>query len=56
MTVDDLGGAWPSGLPVGDGWVETEQSGEVVFPYDGSVVASAPVGTPDLARRASANR
>ncbi|GAA3190557.1 aldehyde dehydrogenase family protein [Nonomuraea roseoviolacea] len=52
MTVDDLKGAWPSGLPVGDGWAETGQEREVVFPYDGSVVASSPVGTPDLARRA----
>ncbi|MFI6603341.1 aldehyde dehydrogenase family protein [Nonomuraea sp. NPDC050536] len=43
---------WPSGLPVGDGWVETAGSTDVVFPYDGSVVAKAPLGTADLAGRA----
>ncbi|MER7499304.1 aldehyde dehydrogenase family protein [Nonomuraea pusilla] len=44
--------AWPSGLPVGGGWVETEETAEVVFPYDGTVVARAPLGTPALAARA----
>ncbi|MFI6922811.1 aldehyde dehydrogenase family protein [Nonomuraea spiralis] len=37
---------WPDGLPIGDGWVTTEDTTEVIFPYDGSVVARAPLGTP----------
>ncbi|MEO3867988.1 aldehyde dehydrogenase family protein [Nonomuraea sp. B12E4] len=43
---------WPSGLPIGDGWVETEGTTDVVFPYDGSLVARAPLGTPELAAAA----
>ncbi|UOQ56295.1 aldehyde dehydrogenase family protein [Leucobacter allii] len=30
-------------LPIGDGWRALEASAEIVFPYDGSVVATAPV-------------
>ncbi|MBB5780663.1 aldehyde dehydrogenase family protein [Nonomuraea jabiensis] len=44
--------AWPSGLPIGDGWVETAQTDDVTFPYDGSLVATAPRGDAGLARRA----
>ncbi len=44
--------AVPAGLPVGDGWVETAAARDVVFPYDGTVVAAAPVGTAELATRA----
>ncbi|WP_188193259.1 aldehyde dehydrogenase family protein [Nonomuraea sp. SYSU D8015] len=47
-----IGTAWPAGLPIGDGWVETDQTADVVFPYDGSIVATAPLGTPALAARA----
>ena len=43
---------YPSGLPIGDGWVTTPSSEPIVFPYDGSTVAMAPVGTVGLARRA----
>jgi acyl-CoA reductase-like NAD-dependent aldehyde dehydrogenase len=43
---------YPDGLPVGAGWVSTVDVEEIVFPYDGSVVGTAPVGTPSLARRA----
>ncbi|MEU0790408.1 aldehyde dehydrogenase family protein [Amycolatopsis sp. NPDC005961] len=43
---------YPDGLPVGAGWMSTVDVGEIVFPYDGSVVGTAPVGTPELARRA----
>ncbi|MEV7093024.1 aldehyde dehydrogenase family protein [Amycolatopsis sp. NPDC051045] len=43
---------YPEGLPVGAGWVSTVDTEEIVFPYDGSVVGAAPVGTPELARRA----
>ncbi|MFI9591677.1 aldehyde dehydrogenase family protein [Nonomuraea sp. NPDC052265] len=43
---------WPDGLPIGDGWVTTEDTTDVVFPYDGSVVARAPLGTPAHAVRA----
>ncbi|MGH9067795.1 MAG: aldehyde dehydrogenase family protein [Acidimicrobiales bacterium] len=39
---------WPAGLPVGPGWRPAPTS-PVVFPYDGSVVADAPVGDPSLA-------
>ena len=35
---------FPDGLPIGDGWVPAATS-DVVFPYDGSVVAPGPVGT-----------
>ncbi|MFI7689397.1 aldehyde dehydrogenase family protein [Nonomuraea sp. NPDC049655] len=43
---------WPDGLPIGDGWTATEDTTEVIFPYDGSVVAHAPLGTPAHAARA----
>lgn len=43
---------YPPGLPIGPGWVSTTDTSEVRFPYDGTVVAEAPVGTPELARRA----
>ncbi|MEQ4721588.1 aldehyde dehydrogenase family protein [Nonomuraea sp. B19D2] len=49
MTIDT---AWPSGLPIGDGWVETAETDDITFPYDGSVVAEAPRGTKALAERA----
>lgn len=52
MIFHDIGDGWPAGLPVGPGWVETGATHEVVFPYDGSVVGAAPVGTAELARRA----
>ncbi|MFD3481224.1 aldehyde dehydrogenase family protein [Streptomyces sp. NPDC058695] len=42
----------PTGLPVGDAWVPAPSQQPVVFPYDGSEFASAPVGDVDLARRA----
>ncbi|MFG1946806.1 aldehyde dehydrogenase family protein [Nonomuraea sp. NPDC048826] len=44
--------AWPSGLPIGDGWVETATETDVIFPYDGSAVMPAPVGDAGLAARA----
>ncbi|EOD67954.1 aldehyde dehydrogenase family protein [Amycolatopsis vancoresmycina] len=43
---------YPDGLPVGGGWVSTVDVEEIVFPYDGSVIGHAPVGTPELATRA----
>ncbi|GAA3589563.1 aldehyde dehydrogenase family protein [Nonomuraea rosea] len=49
MTID---AAWPAGLPIGDGWLETGRSTEVIFPYDGSLVATAPLGAPEHATRA----
>ena len=52
MTAAAVLGDLPAGLPVGDGWVATAGTEPVRFPYDGSVVADAPVGTPDLARAA----
>jgi acyl-CoA reductase-like NAD-dependent aldehyde dehydrogenase len=43
---------WPDGLPVGDGWVPAPQQAEIRFPYDGSLVASAPVGDAAMAGHA----
>lgn len=43
---------YPDGLPVGGGWVSTVDTEEIVFPYDGTVIGRAPVGTPELATRA----
>jgi len=43
---------YPDGLPIGADWVSTADVLPVVFPYDGSVVGTAPVGTPELAKRA----
>jgi len=42
----------PDGLPIGDAWVPAPGTAEVTFPYDGSVVATAPVGDEALATRA----
>lgn len=48
--------AWPEGLPVGEHGVPAGETGAgtstVVFPYDGTPVRQAPVGDPELARRA----
>ena len=43
---------WPDGLPVGDEWVPAPQRADIRFPYDGSLVASAPVGDAATAGRA----
>ena len=43
---------YPAGLPIGPGWIETPTTEPVIFPYDGTPVADAPVGTTDLARQA----
>ncbi|MCF6476649.1 aldehyde dehydrogenase family protein [Nonomuraea sp. MG754425] len=42
----------PAGLPVGGGWTPTADTTDVLFPYDGSVVATAPLGTAAHAARA----
>ncbi|GAA1170513.1 aldehyde dehydrogenase family protein [Nesterenkonia xinjiangensis] len=42
----------PHGLPLGPGWVQDVPTSEVVFPFDGSVVAHAPVGLVEHAQRA----
>ncbi|HUR09619.1 MAG TPA: aldehyde dehydrogenase family protein, partial [Nonomuraea sp.] len=52
MTFQDWSRDWPDGLPVGDGWAEVADTTDVIFPYDGSVVTTAPVGTVALARQA----
>ncbi len=41
-----------AGLPIGPGWVTGTATAPVVFPYDGSVLAHAPVGSVDHARAA----
>ncbi|HET8601723.1 MAG TPA: aldehyde dehydrogenase family protein, partial [Segeticoccus sp.] len=43
---------YPAGLPVGAGWVSETAYEPVRFPYDGSLVAQAPVGDAELAGRA----
>lgn len=43
---------WPDGLPVGDEWVPAPQRADIRFPYDGSLVASTPVGDAATAIRA----
>jgi acyl-CoA reductase-like NAD-dependent aldehyde dehydrogenase len=44
--------SYPDGLPIGDGWVAASHAAPVHFPYDGTVVATAPVGTVAHARMA----
>jgi acyl-CoA reductase-like NAD-dependent aldehyde dehydrogenase len=46
---------FPTGLPIGESWVETPTTAAVLFPYDGSTVADAPVGTVELAHQALQN-
>lgn len=43
---------FPDGLPVGDVWEPAPRTEQVRFPYDGSLVAHAPLGDEDMARRA----
>ncbi|MEU1803767.1 aldehyde dehydrogenase family protein [Streptomyces sp. NPDC019937] len=47
-----VGKEFPEGLPIGDHWVEAAATEDVRFPYDGTLVARAPVGDTGLARRA----
>jgi acyl-CoA reductase-like NAD-dependent aldehyde dehydrogenase len=44
----------PPGLPIGPAWRDDVGDAPVVFPYDGTTVAHAPVGTVELAREAIA--
>jgi acyl-CoA reductase-like NAD-dependent aldehyde dehydrogenase len=44
--------SYPKGLPIGSSWIVTPSTAPVHFPYDGSVVAEAPVGDVELARQA----
>jgi acyl-CoA reductase-like NAD-dependent aldehyde dehydrogenase len=43
---------YPAGLPIGDRWIPAPSTAPVHFPYDGSVVAEAPVGDASLAAQA----
>jgi len=43
---------FPAGLPIGESWVEAPWTAPVIFPYDGSTVADAPVGDVGLAGQA----
>ncbi|SEN21700.1 MULTISPECIES: aldehyde dehydrogenase family protein [Cryobacterium] len=36
---------YPTGLPIGERWLDCAEQEEIVFPFDGSPVAFAPVGT-----------
>ncbi|GAB3622903.1 aldehyde dehydrogenase family protein [Mariniluteicoccus endophyticus] len=42
----------PAGLPIGDDWAPTAETTPIAFPYDGSHVADAPVGSAAQARAA----
>lgn len=46
---------FPEGLPIGSDWIPTPSTAPVHFPYDGTLVAQAPIGTVDLARQALEN-
>jgi acyl-CoA reductase-like NAD-dependent aldehyde dehydrogenase len=46
---------FPAGLPIGESWIETASTAPVIFPYDGSTVADAPVGDVSLAQQALEN-
>ena len=41
---------WPPGLPIGDGWVVTPTTVSIRFPYDGTPVADAPMGSIEEAK------
>ena len=43
---------YPDGLPIGEEWVAAPASEPVRFPYDGSLVAEAPIASAELATRA----
>jgi acyl-CoA reductase-like NAD-dependent aldehyde dehydrogenase len=43
---------YSAGLPIGKGYLSTEDTEPIVFPFDGMLVAYAPVGTPELAKQA----
>lgn len=43
---------YPRGLPIGSGWSEVLQTSEIRSPFDGSLVADAPLGTVSQARQA----
>ena len=42
----------PDGLPIGDLWEPSVRTTEIHFPYDGSLVACAPIGDESMAGRA----
>ncbi|WBQ07802.1 aldehyde dehydrogenase family protein [Kribbella sp. CA-293567] len=46
---------FPEGLPIGSDWVPAPSTAPVHFPYDGSVVADAPIGDVALAQQALEN-
>ena len=40
---------YPDGLPIGDGWVPTPDESQILFPFTGETVSTAPLGTQQLA-------
>ncbi|NQV97120.1 MAG: aldehyde dehydrogenase family protein, partial [Acidimicrobiaceae bacterium] len=40
---------YPAGLPIGDGWVPTPDESQILFPFTGEMVSTAPLGTKQLA-------
>ena len=43
---------YPAGLPIGEHWLDCPEQLQIVFPFDGSPVASSPVGSTEHARLA----
>ncbi|HET6741103.1 MAG TPA: aldehyde dehydrogenase family protein, partial [Kribbella sp.] len=43
---------FPAGLPIGESWIEAPATAPVIFPYDGTPVAEAPVGDVAIAEAA----
>ncbi len=52
MTAPAFDPPHPPGLPIGADWVPVEHTATVRFPFDGSAIAAAPVGTPAQAGQA----
>lgn len=50
--MSDFEPEYPAGLPIGEEWVPAPAAEKVRFPFDGTVVAEAPVGDAALATRA----
>jgi acyl-CoA reductase-like NAD-dependent aldehyde dehydrogenase len=46
---------FPAGLPIGESWIEAPATAPVIFPYDGTPVAQAPVGDVAIAEAALDN-
>jgi acyl-CoA reductase-like NAD-dependent aldehyde dehydrogenase len=54
MIINEVGRTelFPDGLPIGNGWHQVTEHAPVLFPYDGSEIAQAPIGNVSLAEQA----